>query len=289
MRERSSFAAVGAIQVGRTGSGGDEWRLARCGRRRGAGLRRAKPPHRTTGSAWHPAINIIGRKACSPDDAPVLNRVSTSKVVDRCPSCGVEHDHPVHECEACGSSVRYWCRKHSREIGWLSSDVCPRCPPGAARAPRPVPPPPPVAVPTSEPPAGPAPELPPRPWLRFEHRPATPAETPPANPTAPAPPPDEPAAPVPTVTEARGEGTKATRRGMGVRLFEAVLTVLQTGIVGVLVGVAAGGIIAYRAGAEVPLQAAIGGAKGGMAGLALGVLIAIAFFHRSAYPPETDG
>jgi hypothetical protein len=91
---------------------------------------------------------------------------------------------------------------------------------------------------------------------------------------------------VPAAPEAPPAPEKArpNRRGIGVRLFEAVLTVLQTGIVGVLVGVAAGGIAAYRAGAEVPLEAAIGGAKGGMAGLALGVLIAAAFFHRSAYP-----
>lgn len=181
--------------------------------------------------------------------------------------------------------MRYWCRKHSREIGWLSSDVCPRCPPTAARRPKPAPPP--AAVPTSEPPTTPTP---PRPWLRFERKPTTPAE-PPASPPAPAPPPAEPPEPAPTVAEAPGGGTKSRqdRRGLGVRLFEAALTVLQTGIVGVLVGVAAGGIVAYRAGADVPLEAAIGGAKGGMAGLALGVLIAIAFFHRSAYPPDTDG
>jgi hypothetical protein len=93
---------------------------------------------------------------------------------------------------------------------------------------------------------------------------------------------------VPAEAEAPREAEKArpNRRGMGVRLFEAMLTVLQTGIVGVLVGVVYGGIAAYYAGAEVPLEAAIGGAKGGMAGLALGVLIAAAFFHRSAYPRE---
>jgi hypothetical protein len=47
-----------------------------------------------------------------------------------------------------------------------------------------------------------------------------------------------------------------------------------------------GGVWGFFAGAEVPLEAAIGGAKGGMAGLALGVLIALATFHRTAHPPE---
>jgi hypothetical protein len=82
------------------------------------------------------------------------------------------------------------------------------------------------------------------------------------------------------------EKARPNRRGMGVRLFEAALAVMQTGIVGVLLGVGGGGIWAYFAGEEVPLEAAIGGAKGGMAGLVLGVLIAAAFFHRSAYPRE---
>lgn len=221
-----------------------------------------------------------------------------SKVVDRCPSCGVEHDHPVHECEACGSDVRFWCRTHSREIGWLESGVCPRCPPGVARPRPPKPAPPPAAAPTPAPPVS-------RPYLRFD-RSAARAEAPAPTRSAAAPPPVETsalkmpsasppasappavaapaAAPVPEAP--RNAAPARQRRGMGVRLFEAALTVMQTGIVGVILGVGAGGSWAYFAGAEVPLEAAIGGAKGGMAGLALGVLIAVAFFRRSAYPRE---
>lgn len=225
-----------------------------------------------------------------------------SKVVDRCPSCGVEHDHPVYECEACGSDVRFWCRTHSRDIGWLETDVCPRCPPTAARPrpPRPVAAPPPAASPA---PAQTDAATPSRPYLRFDRgaaRAEAPApasttaaappavETPAATPTVPAPPPAEPA-PVPAAAAAAAPRPRAEprqRRGMGVRLFEAALTVMQTGIVGVILGVPVGGVWAYFAGAEVPLEAAIGGAKGGMAGLALGVLIAMATFHRSKYPPE---
>jgi hypothetical protein len=54
------------------------------------------------------------------------------RIVERCPSCGVEHDHEVHECEACGSAVRYWCRTHSRQIGWLAGPACLHCDEDAA-------------------------------------------------------------------------------------------------------------------------------------------------------------
>jgi hypothetical protein len=218
-----------------------------------------------------------------------------SKVVERCPSCGVEHDHPVYECEACGSAVRLWCRTHSREIGWLEGDVCPRCPPTAPR-PRLAPPPPPPAV-TSAPAATQSNDAAPRPYLRFDRKPlpvestaSATAAAPPPSPAPESPPPAIVAAP-PAAVPAEPEPSAAPakprqRRGMGVRLFESALTVMQTGIVGVLLGVPVGGVWGYFAGAEVPLEAAIGGAKGGMAGLALGVLIAIATFHRTGHPPE---
>jgi hypothetical protein len=55
-------------------------------------------------------------------------------VVERCPSCGVEHDrsHSVG-CEACGTALRPWCRRHSREAGWLDGPACPRCAEEAVR------------------------------------------------------------------------------------------------------------------------------------------------------------
>lgn len=81
-----------------------------------------------------------------------------TQVVERCPSCGVEHEWKTSgECEACDAELRPWCRLHSREIGWLQGLACPRCAEEAAR-PRPAPPPP-----GTVPPARPAPEPPPWP------------------------------------------------------------------------------------------------------------------------------
>jgi hypothetical protein len=62
-------------------------------------------------------------------------------VVERCPSCGVEHDvSHAGACEACHAPLRYWCRRHGRETGWLDAPACPRCAEEAVRSrPRPVP------------------------------------------------------------------------------------------------------------------------------------------------------
>jgi hypothetical protein len=66
--------------------------------------------------------------------------MSVTRVIERCPSCGVEHETPVvGGCEACGTALRHWCRTHSREIGWLGSPACERC---AQEARRPTPRPP---------------------------------------------------------------------------------------------------------------------------------------------------
>jgi hypothetical protein len=52
----------------------------------------------------------------------------TTHVVQRCPSCGVEHEGlQVGACEACSAPLRYWCPRHGRETGWLASSACPRC------------------------------------------------------------------------------------------------------------------------------------------------------------------
>jgi hypothetical protein len=58
---------------------------------------------------------------------------ATRHVVDRCPSCGVEHDVRVHACEACDTPLRPWCRVHGGEMGWLDGPACPRCAEDAAR------------------------------------------------------------------------------------------------------------------------------------------------------------
>lgn len=61
-------------------------------------------------------------------------------VVERCPSCGVEHDlSGAAECEACHTPLRPWCRRHSRDTGWLDGPACPRCAEEAAPRPAPLP------------------------------------------------------------------------------------------------------------------------------------------------------
>jgi hypothetical protein len=57
--------------------------------------------------------------------------------VERCPSCGVEHDVSADSiCGACDTPLRAWCRAHSREAGWLDGPACDRCAKEAAPAPR---------------------------------------------------------------------------------------------------------------------------------------------------------
>lgn len=90
-------------------------------------------------------------------------------VVERCPSCGVEHETPGDgTCEACGTPLRAWCRTHSRETGWLKGSACDRCAEEeavrAARLRR-------YAVPVETPATRPAPPAAPRPVApRAGHR-----------------------------------------------------------------------------------------------------------------------
>lgn len=73
------------------------------------------------------------------------------RVIERCPNCGVEHDDPKGgACEVCGTPLRFWCRVHSKEIGWLDAPACPRC---AEEAARPAPPPHPAPAPPPRRPA----------------------------------------------------------------------------------------------------------------------------------------
>jgi hypothetical protein len=197
-----------------------------------------------------------------------------TRIVERCPSCGVEHDvAEVGECEACGTALRYWCRTHSREIGWLDGTECPRCPPGTARikprAVAPAPPPPPVAPRVTAKAAAPPP-----PAIIV-----TPAPLPavPVTPVAPAP-----------VREApkRRPAREARRQGPVLRVFNAVLTTLQGAILGVLGGVGAGGFQAFFVGGDIPRTAVEWGVYGGMLGLLLGGLGALGGLLRSSPPPE---
>lgn len=91
----------------------------------------------------------------------------SGQVVQRCPGCGVEHDvSAAGACEACHARLRYWCRRHGAEAGWLPTPACPRCAQGARETAQasarsavgaaPPAPAPPVA------PTGPAPVVPPQ-------------------------------------------------------------------------------------------------------------------------------
>lgn len=185
------------------------------------------------------------------------------RVVERCPSCGVEHDHVADGCEACGSALRYWCRTHSREIGWLDADVCPRCPPVAGRAAQP--------RAASAPPTPTIPAPSPAKWRR------TMAAPPPAVPVA-APPPAVPVAeptpvvvspaPAPSVEPAAEAENRVAKepaaQGPFVRLVNAVLTLLQGAIAGGLLGMGAGAIYGFYVGADIPRTALEWGVYGGV-------------------------
>lgn len=76
-------------------------------------------------------------------------------VVERCPSCGVEHDVSADSaCEACHTPLRLWCSRHGQESGWLDGPSCPRCAEEAARPSAAAPPPSPRSI---RPPPAPAP------------------------------------------------------------------------------------------------------------------------------------
>ncbi|HEX6371906.1 MAG TPA: hypothetical protein VF006_23485 [Longimicrobium sp.] len=229
-----------------------------------------------------------------------------NRIVERCPSCGVEHDHRVHECEACGSAVRHWCRMHSREIGWLEGAACIRCDEEEARrSPRrrrsTAPPPPPPAAPVAPIARDEVPAVhpgKPREWADAPEGPRSPVtavfrarlkeaieKPPPAAPPVAMPSAGVahvPAAPVEPVRRRKADA--APGRGLLVRLYESLLTVMMTGIVGVPLGVVIAGVRAYRLGGEIPLEAANGGVLGGLAGLVLGVLIATLLFPRTNAP-----
>src|SRR5687768_6042520 len=80
-------------------------------------------------------------------------RARMKRIVERCPTCGVEHETDAAACEACGAPLRHWCRTHSRELGWLDDAYCIRCETEEARRTgRPVRPRPPVAAAPPPPP-----------------------------------------------------------------------------------------------------------------------------------------
>ncbi|HEU4455627.1 MAG TPA: hypothetical protein VFR81_21360 [Longimicrobium sp.] len=213
------------------------------------------------------------------------------RVVERCPNCGVEHDDPRGgACEVCGTTLRYWCRVHSREIGWLEGPACPRCATEAAGR---VPP-----RPTSRPPAA-EPTVTARP-----HR-SPPVVVEPAPPPRMAPPPEAyppreaypPAGayPPPMRRDPREEMrehaedlrpyAEAGARVAG-RMFRAVFAIVRAVLFWGILGLIAGGAFAWYGTQDLdPIWAAMfGGFVGGGFGLFFGIISALRILF--AGPPR---
>ena len=196
-----------------------------------------------------------------------------SRVVERCPNCGVEHDTPHGgACEVCGTPLRFWCRVHSREIGWLDGPECPRCASEAAA--RSTPPPP-----RRPPPA-------PRPHPR-RVPPVVIAEPEPEPPSEWAGPPPEPYRDPREVWIERAEELRPyaeTGAGVAVRMFRALWAVVRSVFFWGLLGALGGGVFAYMQGyppPDVVWTALFGAMVGGGAGLFFGFIAALRVLFSS--------
>jgi hypothetical protein len=228
------------------------------------------------------------------------------RVIERCPNCGVEHDDDPKggACEVCGTPLRFWCRVHSKEIGWLNSATCPRC---AAEAARPTPPPRPPAAPAPTPaPTRAAPASPPpRPRRPAYPEPPMPSRVEPDAPVwieVPAAPPRRTRAPRPWGGRDPGEVLRegaedlapyaeagANVAGRMVRaLFAVIRWVIGWGLLGALVGFLFPGLLVMGGATPEPIWTAMAGAMvGGGLGLFLGTIRAIRILF--AAPRRPDG
>ncbi|HEU4882672.1 MAG TPA: hypothetical protein VFT45_10515 [Longimicrobium sp.] len=230
------------------------------------------------------------------------------RVIERCPNCGVEHDDPKGgACEVCGTALRFWCRVHSKEIGWLNSATCPRC---AAEAARSTPPP---RAPAAPPSRAPAPAPRPTPPTPRVPDPTLPAPRPPAPareeadepvwmevPTSP--PPRRTRSPRPWGGRDPGvvlrEGAEelapyaeagANMAGRMVRAFFAVIgSVIGFGLLGAVVGYLFPDLLVMGGATAEPIWTAMAGAMvGGGLGLFIGTIRAIRILF--AAPRRPDG
>lgn len=196
-----------------------------------------------------------------------------TRVVERCPNCGVEHDNPVGgECEVCGTQLRYWCRVHGPEIGFMDTAACPRC---AAEAARPVPPPRVPVPPPSSAPRRPAP-------TRVEPD-APPRTVPPAR--RPRPRPTWGGREPHVVIREGAEDLAPYAASFAVRLLRAFFTLVRTVIGWTILGALAGGIYASYVGGDVLYTAAFGGMVAAGLGLVIGGLRALLILFGPARPP----
>lgn len=194
------------------------------------------------------------------------------RVIERCPNCGVEHDDARGgPCEVCGTTLRYWCRVHSKEIGWLDAPACPACAAEAEAAARRPPPPPPRA---------PA-ETPSRPRRR---PPVVVDDTPTEWMPPPAPPPYAGRDPREVFREGAEElgPYVVTGASLAVRLFLAVLAVIRNVIVWGVLGAIGGGVYASSVGGDLVFTALFGAMVGGGIGLFFGLIAALRVLFASS-------
>ncbi|HEY7769748.1 hypothetical protein [Longimicrobium sp.] len=184
-----------------------------------------------------------------------------TRVIERCPNCGVEHDEAVGgECEVCGTPLRFWCRVHGKEIGFLASAECPRCQAEEqARRSRPVPP------------RAPAPSRGDAPRAPVEMAPRRPRRTP-AGFDAPPPPyagrdPREVAEDMRPYVEAGAN--------FAVLMVRALFAVLRHVIGWGVLGGIAGGVIGYQQNGDAIWSGMFGVMVGGGAGLFFGAIAAL--------------
>lgn len=182
-----------------------------------------------------------------------------SQVVERCPSCGVEHESGGGCCEACGAALRPWCRRHGRETGWLPGPDCPRCaqeaarPPAArARATAPAPPPSAATSGPFPPEPSPWPGRSPREILRGGPTPREPAK--------------------PAVHASPDPVRKVDQNSISYAIGEVLGTGLVGWIIGAVLGLAAGLLM----GENAILVGRAGGQLFGLAGLVVGLIQTIA-------------
>ncbi len=186
-----------------------------------------------------------------------------SRIIARCPNCGVEHDDArIVECEVCGTTLRNWCRVHSAEIGWLSGPECPRC--AAELEARRTPPrrtPPAAPVPTPRP--APRPEPPRRRRTRVR------------------PPPEPPYVPERDPREVMLERAEELRpyvttgAGLAVRVVRALFAVIRNVLVLAVLGALVGGFVAYQQQGDLVWPVMTGALIGGGLGLLIGLIVAI--------------
>jgi hypothetical protein len=195
------------------------------------------------------------------------------RVIERCPNCGVEHDNPVGgECEVCGTQLRYWCRVHGPEIGFMDTAACPRC---AAEAARPAPPPRAPAPPPSA-----APPRPRRPSpTRME------ADLPPRTVPPPRRPPWGGRDPHVVIRDGAEDLAPIAAAG-AVRLVRAFFALVRSVIGWGIFGGIAGGVYASYVGADVVYSAAFGVMVAGIAGLIVGGLRALLILFGPRRPRE---